>query len=62
VVGTPARRTLHRGTLHLHHLLNNIGGMKSKASVSTLMIGTPHVLRTYDIKDYKPRSKHDVVK
>jgi hypothetical protein len=62
VVGTPARRTLHQGTPCLHHLLNNIGGMESKASMSTFMVGTLQVLGTYDMKSYKPRSKHDAVK
>jgi hypothetical protein len=50
--GTPARRTIHRGTPYLHHLLNIIGGMKSKATMSTLMVGTPQVLGTYDMKGY----------
>jgi hypothetical protein len=61
VVETPARRTLHRGTPHLHHLMNIIGGMESKVSVSTLIVGTPQALGTYDMKRYKPRSKHDMV-
>jgi hypothetical protein len=61
VARTPTRRTVHQGTPHLHHLLNDIGGMKSKASMSTLMVDTPQVLGTYDRKDYKPRSQHDAV-
>jgi hypothetical protein len=50
VTGTPTRKTLHQGTPHLHHLLNSTGGWKSKASVSTLMVGTSQVLGTYDMK------------
>jgi hypothetical protein len=60
--GTPARRTLHQGTPHLRHLMNNNGGMARKASVSTLMVGTLQVLGTYDMNGYKPRNRHDAVK
>jgi hypothetical protein len=48
-VGTPARRAIHQGTPHRHHLLNNIVDMESKASMSTLMVDTPQVLGTYDM-------------
>jgi hypothetical protein len=61
VIEKPARRTPHQGTPHLHHLLNNIGGRKSKASTNTLMVNTPHVLGIYDMMGYKPSSKHDTV-
>jgi hypothetical protein len=47
--GTPARRLPRQGTPHHHHLLNSLGGKESKASVSTLMVGTPQVLGTYDM-------------
>jgi hypothetical protein len=58
-IGTPARRSPRQGTPYLHHLLNIIGGRESKASLSTLMVGTLQVLGTYDMKDYNPWSKHD---
>jgi hypothetical protein len=49
-VGTPARRTHHQGTPHrLQHLPNIIVSMESKASVSTLMVGTLQVLGTNDM-------------
>jgi hypothetical protein len=53
VVGTPSRITCHQETpCHLQHLLNNIVSMESKASVNTLMVGTPQVLGTYDMYGY----------
>jgi hypothetical protein len=61
VIGTPARRSPHQGTPHLHHLLNSIGGEESKASMSTLMVGTLQVMEKYVMKGYKQRSKHDMV-